>query len=86
MTTSAEQLTGHTGAEVTAIRTGEEYIESLRGRGLNVYLFGERVNEPVDHPIIRPSINAAASPAIRARWKTETWMSAMRSSRARKRW
>ncbi|MFQ5920437.1 MAG: 4-hydroxyphenylacetate 3-hydroxylase N-terminal domain-containing protein, partial [Nitrososphaerales archaeon] len=42
------------------IRTGAEYIESLRERNLNVYLFGERVKEPVDHPIIRPSINAVA--------------------------
>ncbi len=42
------------------IRTGAEYIESLRGRGLKVYLFGELVEEPVDHPIIRPSINAIA--------------------------
>ncbi|MEM1112682.1 MAG: 4-hydroxyphenylacetate 3-hydroxylase N-terminal domain-containing protein [Pseudomonadota bacterium] len=40
------------------ISNGEEYIESLRGRGLRVHLFGERVEEPVDHPIIRPSINA----------------------------
>jgi len=42
------------------IRTGEEYIESLRGRNLKVYLFGELVKEPVDHPMIRPSINAVA--------------------------
>jgi len=42
------------------IRTGEEYVASLRGRDLAVYLFGERVAEPVDHPIIRPSINAVA--------------------------
>ncbi len=44
----------------TMIRTGNEYIESIRGRNLNVYLFGERIAEPVDHPIIRPSINAVA--------------------------
>ena len=44
----------------TMIRTGEEYIASIRGRQLNVYLMGERVEEPVDHPIIRPSINAVA--------------------------
>ncbi len=43
-----------------ALASGEEYIESLRGRSLNVYLFGERVEEPVDHPVIRPSINAVA--------------------------
>ena len=42
------------------IRTGAEYIESLRGRNLKVYLFGALVPEPVDHPMIRPSINAVA--------------------------
>jgi 4-hydroxybutyryl-CoA dehydratase / vinylacetyl-CoA-Delta-isomerase len=42
------------------IRTAAEYIESLRGRKLRVYLSGELVDEPVDHPIIRPSINAVA--------------------------
>lgn len=42
------------------LRTGDEYIASLRGRNLNVYLFGERIAEPVDHPVIRPSINAVA--------------------------
>ena len=34
------------------IRSGADYIESLRGRRLKVYLFGERVDEPVDHPAI----------------------------------
>ncbi|MBI2423295.1 MAG: 4-hydroxybutyryl-CoA dehydratase [Candidatus Hydrogenedentes bacterium] len=46
--------------EIAPIRTGPEYIESLRGRNLRVFLLGERVDEPVDHPIIRPSINAVA--------------------------
>src|SRR5690606_13625772 len=40
------------------IETGDDYVESLRGRDVEVYLFGERIEEPVDHPIIRPSINA----------------------------
>ena len=44
----------------SSIRTGDEYIDSLRGRNLKVYLFGELVEEPVDHPMIRPSINAVA--------------------------
>ncbi len=48
------------------IRTGEEYIESLRGRNLKIYLFGELVKEPVDHPLIRPSINAVAETYDRA--------------------
>ena len=42
------------------ILTGDDYIQSLRGRDLKVYLLGELVDEPVDHPIIRPSINALA--------------------------
>jgi 4-hydroxybutyryl-CoA dehydratase/vinylacetyl-CoA-Delta-isomerase len=48
------------GAHPKPIRTGQEYIDSLRGRNLKVYLFGELVDEPVDHPVIRPSINAVA--------------------------
>jgi 4-hydroxybutyryl-CoA dehydratase/vinylacetyl-CoA-Delta-isomerase len=43
------------------IRSGADYIASLRGRRLPVYLFGELVDEPVDHPIIRPSIDAMAA-------------------------
>ncbi|MCB2223766.1 MAG: 4-hydroxybutyryl-CoA dehydratase [Actinobacteria bacterium] len=43
------------------IRTGADYLQSIRGRDLAVYLFGERVPEPADHPIIRPSINAMAA-------------------------
>ena len=42
------------------IRTGAEYIESLRGRKLKVLLLGNEIQEPVDHPVIRPSINAVA--------------------------
>ena len=42
------------------ITNGAEYIASLRGRGLEVYYLGERISEPVDHPVIRPSINAVA--------------------------
>src|SRR5579884_1651926 len=43
-----------------AIETGADYIASLRSRSLRVYFLGERVTEPVDHPVIRPSINAVA--------------------------
>jgi 4-hydroxybutyryl-CoA dehydratase/vinylacetyl-CoA-Delta-isomerase len=42
------------------IRTGEDYIDSLRGRNLAVHYMGALVSEPVDHPVIRPSINAVA--------------------------
>jgi 4-hydroxybutyryl-CoA dehydratase/vinylacetyl-CoA-Delta-isomerase len=47
--------------KIPMIRSGQDYIESLRGRKLEIYLFGERVEEPVDHPMIRPSINAVAA-------------------------
>lgn len=42
----------------TPITNGDEYVESLRDRNLTVHLMGEVIDEPVDHPIIRPSINA----------------------------
>jgi len=39
------------------LMTGEQYIESLRKLNTRVYMFGEKVENWVDHPIIRPSIN-----------------------------
>jgi 4-hydroxybutyryl-CoA dehydratase/vinylacetyl-CoA-Delta-isomerase len=42
------------------IRTAEDYINSLRHRKLKVYFLGERVEDIVGHPVIRPSINAVA--------------------------
>jgi 4-hydroxybutyryl-CoA dehydratase/vinylacetyl-CoA-Delta-isomerase len=40
--------------------TAEDYVASLRGRRMNVFFMGERVEEPVDHTVIFPSINAMA--------------------------
>lgn len=40
------------------LMTGEQYEASLRKLNLKVYLQGELVNNPVDHPIIRPSMNS----------------------------
>lgn len=42
------------------LKTREEYIESLRKMSKKIYLSGELVENYVDHPIIRPSINACA--------------------------
>ncbi len=42
------------------LKTGKEYVESLRKLNLNVYMFGEKVESPVDHPVIIPSMNAVA--------------------------
>jgi 4-hydroxybutyryl-CoA dehydratase/vinylacetyl-CoA-Delta-isomerase len=41
-----------------AIKTAEQYEESLRNLNFKVYLQGELVKNPVDHPIIRPSMNS----------------------------
>lgn len=38
----------------------EQYIESMRKMKLNLYMFGEKIENRVDHPIIRPSLNAVA--------------------------
>ena len=40
------------------LKTAEQYEESLRKLNLKVYLLGELVSGPVDHPIIRPSMNS----------------------------
>jgi 4-hydroxybutyryl-CoA dehydratase/vinylacetyl-CoA-Delta-isomerase len=45
---------------VKPLETGEDYIDSLRNRKLKVYLFGELIEDIVEHPVIRPSINAVA--------------------------
>lgn len=49
------------GIPTIPIGSGTEYVESLRGRDLRIFYMGERVTEPVDHPVIRPSINAVAA-------------------------
>lgn len=43
-----------------SLMTSEQYIESLRKLNTRVYMFGEKVENWVDHPIIRPSINCVA--------------------------
>jgi 4-hydroxybutyryl-CoA dehydratase/vinylacetyl-CoA-Delta-isomerase len=42
----------------STLMTGEEYEASLRKLRFKVYLNGELVENPVDHPIIRPSMNS----------------------------
>ena len=43
-----------------AMMTAEQYEESLRKLSLVVYMFGKRLENVVDDPIIRPSMNAVA--------------------------
>lgn len=40
--------------------TGAQYVESLRKLNTKVYMFGEKIDNWVDHPMIRPSINCVA--------------------------
>ena len=40
--------------------TAQQYEESLRKLNLKVYMFGERIENVVDDPVIRPSMNAVA--------------------------
>ncbi len=44
-------------SRLTPITNGDEYVGSLRDRNLTVHLMGDVIDEPVDHAIIRPSIN-----------------------------
>ncbi len=41
-----------------ALMTGDQYVESLRKMDLKVYMFGELVENVVDNPILRPSMNS----------------------------
>ena len=41
-----------------ALMTGEQYIESIRKIKPEIYMFGEKIENPVDNPILRPSLNS----------------------------
>ncbi len=43
-----------------AMKTPQEYIKSLRQLNLVVYMFGKKLDNVVDDPIIKPSLNAVA--------------------------
>ena len=40
------------------LMTGEQYVESMRKKNLQVYMFGKKIESPVDDPILRPSLNS----------------------------
>jgi 4-hydroxybutyryl-CoA dehydratase/vinylacetyl-CoA-Delta-isomerase len=42
------------------MRTREQYLESLAGRGLELWVDGVRVDDPASHPKVRPAIEAVA--------------------------
>lgn len=42
------------------MRTAAQYLDSLRERDLELWIDGERVDDPVDHPLVLPSVNSVA--------------------------
>ena len=38
--------------------TGQQYIDSIRSMNMQVYMFGKKIENPVDDPILRPSLNS----------------------------
>ncbi|MFC1967320.1 4-hydroxyphenylacetate 3-hydroxylase family protein [Chloroflexota bacterium] len=43
------------------MKTAQEYIDSMRSMDFELYMFGERVTNHVDNPIIRPTMNCVAA-------------------------
>ena len=43
-----------------ALKTPQQYLDELRQMDIELYMFGEKVENRVDHPVIRPSINSVA--------------------------
>ncbi|NUQ76730.1 MAG: 4-hydroxybutyryl-CoA dehydratase [Polyangiaceae bacterium] len=42
------------------MKTVEQYLASLRGRNVRLFVRGKRVENPVDHPLIAPSVRTIA--------------------------
>lgn len=40
-----------------ALMTGDQYVETIRSMKRNIYMQGKKVENPVDDPILRPSLN-----------------------------
>ena len=38
--------------------TGEQYVESIRKKKMEIYMFGEKIDSAVDSPLLRPSLNS----------------------------
>jgi 4-hydroxybutyryl-CoA dehydratase/vinylacetyl-CoA-Delta-isomerase len=42
------------------MKTAEEYVASLRSRSVRLFIQGQRVDAPVDHPAVAPSVRTVA--------------------------
>jgi 4-hydroxybutyryl-CoA dehydratase/vinylacetyl-CoA-Delta-isomerase len=43
-----------------SMMTRSEYLDSLRGLNRRVFIMGEAVKDPTDHPLVHPSLNACS--------------------------
>ena len=43
-----------------ALMTGQQYRDSIKDMKINVFCFGKKIENQLDHPIIRPAIDAVA--------------------------
>ncbi|MGD8488200.1 MAG: 4-hydroxyphenylacetate 3-hydroxylase N-terminal domain-containing protein [Anaerolineae bacterium] len=43
-----------------SLMTRDQYIDSLRAMDKRVFALGQQIEDPVDHPLVRPSLNACA--------------------------
>ena len=41
-----------------ALMTGEQYIQSIKNIRMQVYMFGKKIEDPTEDPILRPSLNS----------------------------
>lgn len=41
-----------------AIMTGDQYLESIKKMKMQIYLFGEKITNPVGNPILTPALNS----------------------------
>lgn len=41
-----------------ALMTGEQYIQSIREMNMQIYMFGKKIGNSIDNPILRPSLNS----------------------------
>jgi 4-hydroxybutyryl-CoA dehydratase/vinylacetyl-CoA-Delta-isomerase len=56
----SNSLTRRNGGEKTSMKTGREYIESLKGLKPKVYFMGEKIDSVADNPMFAPHVNTAA--------------------------
>jgi 4-hydroxybutyryl-CoA dehydratase/vinylacetyl-CoA-Delta-isomerase len=50
------------GESVMALKTGDEYVASIKSLGLEANVMGKKTGNLVEHPLVQPSVRAVAAP------------------------